>query len=484
MKCMRFLALVAGVVALALFVACSGGAKKPKHLVLITVDTLRADHLVAYGGVRPTSDAANAAARGSAAGYTLDELAASGTRFAHAYTPRGETFPALCALFAGAPPPETGVLGNRETLTADVTTLAEHLRSSGFRTAAFTTNKLLDKGSGIEQGFETFETDFGEERDANVLARAAAYVREHAQGEHVFVWVHLMGPHLPYDPRPSNGVDFARLFADPTYTGPANGSRAFVDAAYTEQRALSDADVRAIVAQYDGEVARVDQLVSRFVKALDEKRREGPTFLDDALFVFTADHGEELHERAGYFGHSKSVSSAVLHVPLFIRWPGGVRARVEENAIVGLEDLAPTILASFGLPSRAEHRGLDLGALLRGESDARFDPAKRCAIGLWRFDIFSVTDGRWRLVLNRDRLEPQEIPPGPYPVPELALYDRRADPSELVDVAAAHPAEASRLQGALDAWIKSLRPRTNAGGPLSPERMKALIHEGYAGGER
>ncbi len=466
--------------ALAAFPLIGCGKPKPKHLVLVTVDTLRADHLCAWGGVRATSDAAHASTRGSAAGFTLDELAASGTRFAHAYTPRGETFPSVCTLFSGMPPPETGVLGNRETLPADITTLAEQLAAAGFRTAAFTTNKLLDRGSGIEQGFETFETDFGEERDAHVLERAAAWVEEHAKDEHLFVWVHLMGPHLPYDPAPSREVDFSRLFADPDYHGPADGGREFVDTAYKEQRTLAEADVQQVIAQYDGEIARVDQLVSHFAARLDRRANDAPSVLDDALFVFTADHGEELHERNGYFGHSKSISSAVLHVPLFVRWKKGVAARADERSIVQMEDVAPSVLAMFGVARAPQQRGLDLGPLLRGESDARFE---RATVGLWRFDIFSVTDGRWRLVLNHDRLEPQEVPPGPYLVPELALYDRSVDPAELTDVAREHPREVSRLQGALHAWLKTLRTREGSNGPVSAARLKALLEQGYAGDE-
>lgn len=456
-------------------------APRPRHLILVTVDTLRADHLSAYGSARGTSDAAGAAKRGSTPGFTLDELAAQGTRFAQAYTARGETFPSLCALFSGKPPPETGVLGNRETLPASAATLAERLRDAGFATAAFTTNKLLVPGSGIEQGFSAFESDFSDDRDERVLARARAWLAAQPLESRAFVWVHLMGPHLPYEPRPSNGVDFARLFADPKYAGPANGSREFVDAAYTQQRPLTDADRARLVDLYDGEIARVDQLVSRFAADLARPRADGANTLDESLFVFCADHGEELGERSGYFGHSKSISSAVLHVPLFLRFPRGVKAGAARDEVVLLEDVKPTVLALFGLEAERGVHGLALDALARGERDARFDG--RVAVGLWRFSIFTVADAGHRLVFNPEKREPEEIPPGPYPIPEQALYDRKADPRELVDVSSRDVERVKALQAALRAWMRGLTPSTDAQSPLSPERIRALSEQGYAGGD-
>ena len=459
--------------------ACARDAEpeRPRHLILVTVDTLRADHLSAWGYPRATSDAAGAEKRGTPAGFALDELAAQGTRFAHAFTPRGETFPALCTLFTGKPPPETGVLGNRETLAASHTTLAERLRAAGFRTAAFTTNKLLVPGSGIEQGFEVLETDFGEERDAVVLEGASRWIAAQPADARCFVWVHLMGPHLPYAPRPSHGVDFASAFADAAYAGPANGSREFIDAAYTEQRALPAADRARIGDLYDGEIARVDQLVGRFARGLGAR-------LDESLLVFTADHGEELGERSGYFGHSKSVSSAVLHVPLFFRWPnggrpGGIPAGARRDEVVQHEDLLATLLALFGLPPEKEARGLALDRLLRGGPDPRFDG--RVAIGLWRFDVFTAADAARRVVWNPEKREPQELPRGPYPVPELALYDRAKDPAELVDRAPEDRAEAERYVARIRSWSRRLVVSSAAQGALSPERRRALIDQGYVG---
>ncbi|MBI5364218.1 MAG: sulfatase [Planctomycetes bacterium] len=451
--------------------ACSRPAEpeRPRHLILVTIDTLRADHLSAWGYARGTSDAAGAAKRASATGFTLDELAAQGTRFAHAYTPRGETFPALCSLFTGKPPPETGVLGNQETLPASNTTLAERLRAAGFQTAAFTTNKLLVPGSGIEQGFDVFESDFGDERDTQVLDRASRWLAERPKDARVFLWVHLMGPHLPYDPRPSNGIDFAGLFADPSYTGSANGSREFVDAAYSEQRALTPADRARLVDLYDGEVARVDQLVSRFAQGLGHA-------LDESLLVFCADHGEELGERHGYFGHSKSVSSAVLHVPLFLRFPRGVTPGSVRSEVALLEDVFPTALALFGLAPERAARGFALDRLARGESDPRFEG--RVAIGAWRFSIFTAADAHRRFVFDPERREPDEIPRGPYPIPEFALYDRDADPRELVDVAPKELERARGLQRRLREWIRALEPNTEAQPELTPARRSALAEQG------
>src|SRR5262249_39794636 len=152
-------------------------------------------------------------------------------------------------------------------------TLAEVLSQAGFDTAAFTTNKLLVPESGIAQGFARFTTDFGEERDERMLSAARDWIETHDVngGRPCFVWVHLMGPHLPYAPPPLEGLDYAGLFADPSYHGPASGSREFTDAVHAEQRELSAADVQRVIDLYDGEVARIDALVSRFLRDLDQK---------------------------------------------------------------------------------------------------------------------------------------------------------------------------------------------------------------------
>ncbi|MBK7643253.1 MAG: sulfatase-like hydrolase/transferase [Planctomycetes bacterium] len=427
--------LAAGLVLLA---ACSRAPDAPRSLLLVTVDTLRADALGSLGGARRLG---------------LDELAAQGELFENAFTPRSMTFPALSSLFTGLSPIEHGALSNGDLLPRENTTLAETLERAGFFTAAFTTNKLLVPGSGLEQGFTSFESDFSRERDEKMAAAAARCLSEHAaKGERVFVWLHLVGPHLPYAPEPLDGIDFKALCCAQGYAGPADGSHEYANALHAAGVAPAPADLEHMRGLYAAEVARADHVLTRMFATLD---------LSDCLLVFAADHGEELGERRAYFGHSKSVTSAGLHVPLFLRHPGTI-APTRTREPFGLQELRTRILAQLGLGARA-----DVPASLE--------------VGLWRDRIFSARDARWRLVWNPENLEPLETPPGSYPVPQLALYDELADPRDEHDLAASHPDEVARLRAAIEHWRAQLHPWTGQQSAPDAARQRALHEMGYAG---
>jgi arylsulfatase A-like enzyme len=457
--------------------ACGGKESRPRHLLLVTIDTLRADHLSVYGYPRPTTAAGGAADRGSALGFTIDEIAGGGVRFANAFAPRGMTLPSMSTLFTGRPPLETCVLDNKNGLDAGLETMAERLRAAGFRTAAFSANRLLAPGSGFDQGFETFLQDPSDDRDARSVESAEAWIaaQDLEKGPPLFVWLHLVGPHLPYDPAPLEGRDFAQLFADPAYRGEADGSREFLDEAYTKGRALPPAEIAHVVDLYDGEVARVDHLVSQFVAFCAGKK-----LLEDALLVLAADHGEELSERARYFGHAKSLYASVLHVPLVLRHPRTLPAGQVVQDVVELEDVLPTVAELLGLPATKDARGRSLAPLALGRGALAPEPA----YGGWRDRMFTIRSGRWRLVWNPDKVESDDVPPGPYPVPEVALFDATIDPRELRDVASEHPDVVRDLEERIRAWRASLRPCTTTGEGPSAEKMRAMQELGYAGGEK
>lgn len=473
-------ALLASSAALA---ACEGAlAERPRHLILVTIDALRADHLSTYGYARGTTSTLESGRRGSVPGFTIDDLAAQGTLFTRAFAPRGETFPSIATLFTGRPPIETCVLDNLDTLPASARTLAECLQDAGFATAAFTSNRLLVPGSGIEQGFDHFETDASPERDERMVQAAERWLagRDLEAGPPVFVWIHLVGPHLPYVPRPLDGIAFADLYAPAGYAGPANGSRELTDLAHAGEVELDPADVEAQIALYDGEVARIDHILSGFLSFCSGQSASQPLdLLSRSLLVFTADHGEELFERHRHFGHSKSVYGSVLHVPLVLRHPASLSASRRIEDVVALEDLAPTILDLFRMKNEPAMHGVSLAHALRG---GRADP--RTAFGLWADRIFTARSDRWRLVWNPDRLEPTDRPKGSYPIPEIALYDLSADPAETRDVAQDHPDVVLELQRSIRAWEAGLTRCAHASEALTPERIRALEEMGYAGADR
>jgi arylsulfatase A-like enzyme len=288
----------------------------------------------------------------------------------------------------------------------------------------------------------------------------------------LFVWLHLMAPHQPFEPPATADVDFAHLFTDPAYAGPVDGSREVFDAAHAGEVELDAQDAAQAVALYDGEVAYVDRLVSRFAARLAALGA-----LDEGLFVLAADHGEELGQRHAYWAHSKSVYGSVLHVPLLMRHPPTFAAGTVENGLVALEDVAPTVLELVRVPSRVRRQGRSLLPLF---DDARaFED--RFVMGQWRDRIYTLRNRRWRLVWNPDGIEPVDPPAGRYPIPEVALYEVPTDPGETLDVAAEHPVLVRRLKEALNTWRIGLPPCRTPRPALDPARRGALRDLGYAG---
>jgi hypothetical protein len=455
----------------------------PRHVVLVTVDTLRADRMSAWRHPRATTDLAGvleATGEHPPTRPSLDRLAAEGVAFASAFAPRGMTFPSLATLFTGRPPLEHGAIDNRDRLCGDVATLAATLAGAGFATAGFVTNPLLARGSGIERGFDHYDdrhVDRAVDRDLLAVSAASEWLLEQdlVAGPRLFLWLHLMGPHMPYEPLPLEDVDYATLFVDPAYDGPADGSREFLDEAYRSGRELTAADVEHVRAIYDGEIARIDHLVSLFAEVLSGALPAQPVdVLGQSIFAFAADHGEELAQRHGYWAHSKSVYASVLHVPLFLRHPASLTGRRVMGEAVELQDVMPTLLDWLEVPSPPGVAGRSLLPLVDGGPFPSRD-----AFGTWRDRVFTVRSDRWRLVWNPDGVEPDDPPAGPYPIPELQLFDVEADPLELRDVAAEHAAVVEDLRGRITAWREGLDRACAPGGELSPERRAALEDVGY-----
>ncbi|MFT5285377.1 MAG: arylsulfatase A-like enzyme [Planctomycetota bacterium] len=452
----------------------------PRHIVLVTVDTLSADRMSSLGHSRATTDLAGVL---SSAGEipehyrSLDRLAAEGVLFARAFAPRGMTFPSMATVFTGRSPLEHGAIDNGNLLCESVPTLAASLSAAGFETAGFTANQLLAVRSGIERGFDHFFTDISVERDLQVVMAATAWLRERdlERGPPLFMWLHLMGPHIPYEPTELQDVDYQALFADPNYSGAANGSREFLDEVYGAGTLLESKDVEHIRALYDGEVARVDHLIALFTEILSGTLDVQPVnVLDDALFVFAADHGEELHRRGNYWAHSKSVYDTVLHVPLFIRHPSSLTGRRVIGELVELQDLMPTVLDWFNVPSPSGVRGRSLLPLMDGDE---FE--SRGVFGHWRDQIFTVRTEKWRYVWNPNGVEPSDPPSGAYPIAERALYDVRADPFQVHDLLKDKTKIGIELEQLIVDWQSQLNPVCDANGTISPERLQDLKDLGY-----
>jgi len=317
-------------------VACGERAPYQPHLVLVVCDALRADHLELYGYGRATAP-------------KLAAWAAGGLVFDRATAPSNWTRPSMQSLLTGRQPSPDVLLAPEEKLPTDAATLAERLEAAGYETAAVSANPFVSTALGANRGFDDF-VDLGwkgSERAGHwkediassfVLDRVEYLLSSRAQsGKPVFLYVHLMDTHLPYDPPAAQ-----RGWVDPAYVGPIDGSREGYRALSSAdaEHPLSAADQAQAEALYDGEIARLDEGLDRLRALVAQHLKDRPV-----VTVVTADHGEAFGEPPlGVYMHGHGLGPELLRVPLVIH---GVRPQGRVGARVGLVDLGPT-LAQLG----------------------------------------------------------------------------------------------------------------------------------------
>ncbi len=299
----------------AVFVVGPTEAQAP-NILLITIDTLRADHLSSYGYHLNTSP-------------NIDRLASEGVKFTRAHTTIPLTGPAHLSMFTSRYPQEHGARRNGLAVPDDAKWLflPQILRGHGYRTGAFVSAwPLTSRLTHLDRWFDHFDEDlprkyqlFNSMRYAeDVTPRAIDWLKQN-RGERFFLFVHYFDPHSPYK--------FWKAFANP---GPSGNPPAPVRKHGEEMR-------RRIV-NYDSEVGYTDYYVGKLLEALDESGLREST-----LVVLTADHGESLGEH-GYVGHGRHLYEDIIHVPLIFRWPGRLPEGKIVDSLVSVVDIAPTIM--------------------------------------------------------------------------------------------------------------------------------------------
>jgi arylsulfatase A-like enzyme len=394
-----------------------GRAHAPRNLVIVSLDTLRADHLGLYGYARATSDALDAWSRGAFV-------------FENAVAPANATTSSHHALFQSQ---SAGVaLAARD----EGPTLATWLKEQGFTTAAFTGGGTLSRAAGFDRGF-----DLWDERNPDLAAirsKAEAFLDQAARsGERFYLFAHAFDVHLPYDPQPP----LDRLF-QPDYRGPVSGPatlpllrgvrRIFEQAHRASAPALAAADRAQIEALYDGEILEADRVLLALLARLDR-----PDLRGDTLVVILSDHGEEFWDHGSVL-HAHTLYQELLHVPLIVRVPALAQRARRIAQRVSLVDVAPTALELLALPVPSGLRGRSLVPLLRGDAM----PTRPVFAEGFAFDakLQAVIDGDWKLI--------RDLGAG-----KLALYDLAADPGERTDLAASRADERERLRALLDAEL-------------------------------
>jgi arylsulfatase A-like enzyme len=413
--------------AILLLMACDLARTRPAGILLITLDTTRADHLGCYGDASALTPA-------------LDAFAQESVRFDQAMAAVPVTLPSHSTMFTGVYPPTHGVRYNGMfRLGASSVTIAERLRAAGFATAAVPAAFAVSRKSGLDQGFDVYRDLYAEpgapklsvdaQRSAADVVKIGLETIRAARQKPFFVWLHFYDAHYPYVPP----FPYSARFRDHPY---------------------------------DGEIAYVDAQIAELFAAL---KKDG--LWDRIAVVIAGDHGEGLYQH-GERLHSELVYESTLRVPLMIKGPGGSAGTVVHEP-VSLADVAPTILDLARLDVPAGLDGISLrGALRSGRAPVRpiyFESlAGSLAFG-WS-PIEGVRRGKWKLIRGKT----------------AELYDLETDPKELNDLGTVDAATAADLAAHLDAdlarWKASASPATEAEAPVDAEALARLASLGYVGG--
>lgn len=396
------------------------------NVLIITLDTTRADHIGCYGDRL-------------AATPVIDALATRGIQFEHAYTPAPLTLPSHASMFTGLYPPEHGLRTNgKDRLDTSIPTLATQLRSRGYETGAFVASFVLDSKFGLDRGFHTYDDDLTgtipsdealhRNRNGDVVVDRALEWLEGQSQQPFLCWVHLYDAHVPY-------VDHPDLFGDRFKDRP-----------------------------YDAEIGFVDRQIDRLLKFLDARK-----LTDRTLVIVVGDHGEGLDEHLER-RHGQMIYNSTMHVPFIVSLPGRLPQGKKIDTPVSLVDLYPTILDQVGVSQGLTISGRSLHGLMQGkrlpprglygETDEPFLESS------WS-PLRSLTTEKWKYIRTTR--------------PEL--YDLIADPHETRNLAAEQVEQVTSLEGQLAQLEQAMHQRQGTAVRLSPEEQRRLESLGYVGGQ-
>ncbi len=398
------------------------GSAAGRNLILITVDTLRADRLGANGY----------AVQGRSPSPRIDALMSSGVHFAKTIAPRAITWPSLASVLTGLYPSVHGAYENGYELIDGIATLPTILAEQGYQTGRFLSNMCEANHLGWNQSF------CSQGVDSKINPAALEWLDQIEPQKPFFLWVHYFGPHGPY----YNGGERAAKELDPGYEGPVAPKKNWLNRIMTEEIALDEADIRHLDALYDAAVMGTDQFVDEMLSALDNRNLRS-----DSLLVFLADHGEELYDHNQYIYHACSVYQSGLHVPLAFIAPGILEEGKTVQQGAELIDVSPTILDLLGIATPGELHGISLVPFLEAE---RIPGGPRPVFSEYPpANIHTVQVGSWKLIDNPDQVSPYCLPDAPlghYPLERIELYDLAEDPLETHNLADQYPEKVAQLQ--------------------------------------
>lgn len=441
--------------------ACAPSQPEPRPVILVTVDALRADRVGLYGpSPLPTPN--------------LDRIGREGAIFWNAMAPIGRTTQGIGTVMTGLHPLAHGADGLGMVLPLSHRTLAQAFREAGYRTAAFSSNLFLRPGLGFEKGFDLFanpEPRWEGNSASALTAEASAWIESLPRdGKPFFLWLHLLDPHWTYQP----AEEFAHR-ADPDWRGSIDfqrfrerGSPISGRMIFSADRELPSREVEHIRRLYNAEVVATDQAIGKLLAGLE---RTG--WMEKAILVLTADHGESLGEHGYWFAHGEYAYEESLRIPLLIRAPGLIPPGTRISGPVSQESIAPTLadltrLPAFPTPSPSLAPALLAGGaqtapptavihlsdhqLVHAENPRRPVSGRE---GRW----WAIREGAWKLIripLGNGRFQEE-------------LFDLSHDPGEAQNQVDSRPDVASKLRSALVEHQRQLLAQWQRSGAQEPD---------------
>jgi len=440
-----------------------------RNIILISLDTLRADHLSCYGYPFPTSP-------------NMDLLAEEGTLFQNHFTASPWTLPSHISLMTGMDTLNHQVYNNRQRLSTSIPTLADYLRKQGYFTGAFTGGGYVSGIYGFSKGFDSYHIrgQVTAPDAAHLICQGSMDWIERHKKRNFFLFIHTYQIHNPYfSPAPYNEMfleDTATLKNIDMSPRRLNHENRF--------HPLDEGLRRNIIGLYDGELRYTDEIL---IKPLIDKLKALGLY-DRTMIVLTADHGDEFFDHEGW-GHTHSVYNELIRVPLIIKFFGSRHKGETIDSVVRQVDVMPTILDELGIDTRGSYSdGKSLLPMLAGQTDQSAENQRSIisdlayhAVDLHMPKRSTISLGRYKLIVNTP-FSPEERSYYYDPPPRLKdfeVYDMKKDASEINNLAQQDPALTRRLYDFYQRHYRQKREGRSTSVTISEETKEQLRALGY-----
>jgi arylsulfatase A-like enzyme len=432
-------ALALTVLVLAGFVGCRPEGGRP-DVILVSIDTLRPDHLGVYGYLQPTSP-------------HLDAFRADAVLFEKVIAQAPSTLPSHASIFTSLIPQHHGASHTFDlALPQEAVTVTEIFARAGYRTLGVVAGGQLAPEYGLDQGFDVYESLSRASRFEDTVRRGLILL-DAAEGPS-FLFLHTYEVHHPYTPEAGQVL----ALAGDEYRGPLpeHTSVELLERINRGEVSIDAEDRRHIVRGYDAEIRSVDAAFGQLIRELKERRR-----YRNAVIAFTSDHGEEFGEHGRMGWHATTLHDELLRVPWLIKLPAEAAAGLTIGASVRSLDVAPTLLEIAGLPVPPEFRGRGLSvAINKGHGR----------------DLYAVS---WRESRRDSWPDHSSLRRQRFKLVEGRLYDLREDPLETSDLAARHPALVREMEAQLHGMVRERPALGRESVEVDPETLRELRALGY-----